>query len=266
VDSGKVAQFQSQVWDFYSSHRRSLPWRDDPSGYEVFVSEIMLQQTQVNRVIPKYHSWLKQFESFDQLRCASVADLVQAWQGLGYNRRVLWMRQSAEIITSEYGGRLPRDPDLLRRLPGIGPNTAGSLVAFAYNIPVVFIETNIRRVYIHEFFSGSDRVPDSSILELVSKTLDDQRPREWYYALMDLGADLAQRVTNPNSRSRHYGLQSKFEGSIRQLRGEVLRKMLDGRSDEKSMEIADPRLGGVLDDLVHEGFLEIQSGQYRLVK
>jgi A/G-specific adenine glycosylase len=226
----------------------------------------MLQQTQVKRVIPKYHSWLKQFDSFEQLRCASVADLVQAWQGLGYNRRVLWMRQSAEIIVGEYGGRLPRDPGLLQQLPGIGPNTAGSLVAFAHNIPVVFIETNIRRVYIHEFFPDSDRVSDSSILGLVGKSLDYRRPREWYYALMDMGADLAGRVPNPNRRSRHYGLQSKFEGSIRQLRGEVLRRMVDGRGNERSIGIADPRLGAVLADLVHEGFLEVQRGQYRLVK
>ena len=252
---------------FYHEHgRHDLPWRTDVSAYGVFVSEIMLQQTQVSRVVMKYPQWLARFGSFEALAAASVADVIAAWQGLGYNRRALRLREAAQMVVREFGGVLPSDPAELVRLPGVGANTAGSVAAFAYDEPVVFIETNIRRVFIHGFFADQPDVHDKQLLPLIEEALEREHPREWYWALMDYGADLAKRVENPNRRSKHYAVQSKFEGSARQLRGEVLRQLLGGRKRLVELEIDDGRLPEVMAALVKEGFVTQTTDTFGLAK
>lgn len=226
----------------------------------------MLQQTQVSRVLVKYAEWLSVFPDMAALAGASVADVTRAWQGLGYNRRGLWLRHAAQMIVADYGGILPRDPAELVKLPGIGPNTAGSVAAFAYDEPVVFIETNIRRVFLHEFFADREDVSDKELMPLIAKALDTDSPREWYWALMDYGADLARRVENPNRRSKHYAVQSKFEGSLRQVRGEVLRQLLSGGRRLEEFEIADERLPMVLEALQRDGFIRKQGQRWQLVE
>ena len=265
MDNFKYEAFREKVWDFYRDHGRDLPWRHDPTPYQVFVSEVMLQQTQASRVLVKYPEWLRVFPDFGALAGASVGEVVAAWQGMGYNRRALWLQRAAGMVVGEFGGVLPRDPAVLVRLPGIGLNTAGSIAAFAYEEPTVFIETNIRRVFIHEFFGDRDDVADSELRPLIEGAMDRENPREWYYALMDYGADLAKRVPNPNRRSKHYAMQSKFEGSLRQLRGEVLRQLLDGAKLRGEFVVTDERLDGVLADLVKEGFIICgEDGRYGL--
>jgi len=256
--------FRDQIWDFYHDHGRDLPWRHSPAPYQVFISEIMLQQTQVSRVLVKYADWMEVFPDFEPLASASVAELLAAWQGLGYNRRALWLQRAAQAVVGEYAGRLPGDPAELVKLPGIGPNTAGSIAAFAYETPTVFIETNIRRVFIHEFFADRDDVADVELRPLIEATLDREHPREWYYALMDYGAYLAKHVPNPNRRSKHYNVQSKFEGSLRQIRGEVLRQLLERPRSEAEFDIADKRLGDVLAALTKEGFIACSGDVYVL--
>jgi A/G-specific adenine glycosylase len=236
------------------------------SAYGVLVSELMLQQTQVSRVLVKYPQWLAQFGSFEALAAASVAEVIEAWQGLGYNRRALRLREAAQMVMREFGGVLPRDPDVLMKLPGVGANTAGSVAAFAYDEPVVFIETNIRRVFIHEFFADQAEVHDKELVPLIAEALDREQPREWYWALMDYGADLAKRVENPNRRSKHYAVQSKFEGSARQLRGQVLRQLLGGRKRLTQLDIADERLPAVMAGLVQEGFVTQTTDTFGLAK
>ncbi|MDB5179241.1 MAG: HhH-GPD family protein [Patescibacteria group bacterium] len=281
-----MGPFWELVWDFYHEHGRDLPWRHDPTPYQVVVSEVMLQQTQVSRVLERYPRWLARFGGFEALAAASVVEVLEEWQGMGYNRRALWLRRLAQMVTRDFGGELPRDPAVLMTLPGIGPNTAGSVVAFAYDAPVVFIETNIRRVFIHHYeelissFGGSvgdlsgqrtlsvsppEVVSDAQLRPLIEAALDREYPREWYYALMDYGADLAKRVPNPNRRSKHYAVQSKFEGSVRQLRGEVLRQLVAGsKTAEELARLGDHRLDGVLTTLTKEGFITATDGLYRL--
>ncbi|HVQ43692.1 MAG TPA: A/G-specific adenine glycosylase [Candidatus Saccharimonadia bacterium] len=274
MDERVIVDFRERVWEFYREQGRDLPWRREVTPYGVFVSEVMLQQTQVSRVLGHWPRWLERFGSFEALAAASVAEVVEAWQGLGYNRRALWLREAAQMVVREFGGVLPRDPAELVRLPGIGPNTAGSIAAFAYDEPVVFIETNIRRVFLHEFFEDSpalcasypDGVPDAVLRPLIEAALDRQHPREWYWALMDYGADLAKRVVNPNRRSRHYAVQSTFAGSVRQLRGEVLRRLLDGPKRVRELGIGDERLPAVLAALVREGFLIEKGDTFGLAK
>lgn len=219
----------------------------------------MLQQTQVSRVLERYPRWLARFPSFEELAQALVIEVLDEWQGMGYNRRPLWLHRVALIVAGEYQGVLPTDPAELVKLPGIGPNTAGSIAAFAFNAPVVFIETNIRRVFIHEFFNDEVDITDKQLLPLIEQALDREHPREWYYALMDYGSYLAKQVPNPNRRSRHYSVQSKFEGSLRQLRGEVLRRLLEERELPQ-----DGRLQGVLDQLVKEGFIVQDKNHVRI--
>jgi A/G-specific adenine glycosylase len=258
-----LSKFRQLVWDHYRTSARPMPWRDDPTPYHVVVSEIMLQQTRVPRVLQKYPQFLAVFPDFPALAAARVVDLLAVWQGMGYNRRALYLHQLAQAVVAEHGGQLPDDPAILRRLPGIGPGTAGAIAAFAFNAPVVFIETNIRRVFIHHFFADTDGVRDAELLPLIERTLDHTNPREWYYALMDYGSHLATTIPNPNRRSHHYTRQSRFEGSDRQIRGAIVRLLLEfpvlTAQDVVNRFPSDPpeRIMRILDQLTAEGFLSL---------
>jgi A/G-specific adenine glycosylase len=243
-----------------------MPWRVNRTPYRVFVSEIMLQQTSVARVLPRYAAFLRAFPSFRQLAGASIQEVMSAWKGLGYNRRALALRQSARQITSTFHGRLPRTVEELVRLPGVGHATASAVIVYAFNIPLVFIETNVRRVFLHQYFPDQGSVPDSLVAPLVEKTLDRKNPREWYYALMDYGTSLSGGRQNPNRRSRGYKVQSRFEGSLRQLRGRILSVIIEKKSASRQQieaELgAEPRLPQALGQLEEEGFLRFRGGRY----
>ena len=260
----EIAAFRDKVWDFYRDHGRELDWRHDPTPYQVVVSELMLQQTQVARVAERYPRWLRRFPSFEILAGASVVEVLGEWQGMGYNRRALYLHRIAQAVMNDYGGILPTEPDELLKFPGIGLNTAGSIAAFASDAPVVFIETNIRRVFIHEFFHVGDEISDKQLMPLIEQALDSENPREWYYALMDYGSYLAKTVANPNRRSKHHVVQSKFEGSKRQVRGEVLRQLMAG--SRPSFDIDDPRLKEVLLALESEGFIVVKDQIYSIAE
>ncbi|MEK7519955.1 MAG: A/G-specific adenine glycosylase [Patescibacteria group bacterium] len=219
-----IRTFQKTVWRHYRRHgRHDMVWRKNITPYRVVVSEVMLQQTQVARVTHKLRPFVRMFPSFRSLARAPLSRVLAAWQGLGYNRRALMLKRLAQTVVREHGGILPRDPVMLAALPGIGFATAGSIAAFAFQEPVAFIETNIRRVFIHFFFPHKKSVHDSDILKIVQKTVDTKNPREWYFALMDYGAWLARaEKENPNRKSAHYQRQPKFEGSDRQVRGRIL--------------------------------------------
>jgi len=223
LDRAQITAFRRTLRAFYKKNRRDLPWRRTTDPYKILVSEIMLQQTQVSRVIPKYDAWLARFPNLKKLAAASLSDVLSMWKGLGYNRRGLALHKIAQILIAEKRP-LPRTADALIALPAIGPNTAGSIMAFAYNEPTIFIETNVRTVFIHHFWKAtSRRTPtDKEILKLVAQTIDRKNPREWYYALMDYGTHLKKTVGNTSRRSAAYRTQTKFEGSNRQLRAALL--------------------------------------------
>jgi A/G-specific adenine glycosylase len=222
----KLSSFRDFIWAFYEKEGRIFEWRNVDNPYYVLVSEIMLQQTQTYRVEPKYQAFIAEFPSIEDLAQASLRDVLGMWQGLGYNRRGKFLHQTAQLIMSEFGGAIPDNPELLVTLPGIGKNTAGSVSAFAFNKPTIFIETNIRTVFIHSFFKDQDAVHDNLIMPLIEQTLDLENPREWYYALMDYGVHLKKMMPNPSRRSKHHVVQSKFEGSDRQIRGAIIRALV----------------------------------------
>jgi len=227
LSARRVAAFRKIVYDYYKRHGRDLPWRETTDPYRILVSEVMLQQTQAPRVLLKYKEFLDRFPDVAALAAAPLSHVLSAWQGLGYNRRALMLKQAAERIVAHHAGVVPRNVEALVSLPGIGPATARAVMAFAFNEPVILIETNIRAVFIHHFFSGEESIPDSSLIPLVEKTLDRNNPGKWYNALMDYGTFLKRVHANPARRSAHHQRQSPFEGSVRQVRGAVIRLILE---------------------------------------
>lgn len=261
------SEFQEIIWDHYRVHKRSFPWRETHDPYRILVSEIMLQQTQTDRVVPKYEAFLQAFPTAQDLAKAPPAEVLRLWQGLGYNRRALNLQRAAQTVIGEYGGVFPESPLELQRLPGLGPYTAGAVAAFAFNRPVAIIETNIRRIYLHFFFPDAEEVSDKDLMPLIEETVDQKNPREWYYALMDYGSQLPKKVANPNRRSKHYTVQSKFAGSIRQARGRILALLLEtGRQSRDQLGAAtslEPeKIDTALQGLLKDGLLTDTEGLY----
>lgn len=229
-------RLERELWSYYDAHGRDkLPWRTRPTPYRVVVSEIMLQQTQVARVEEYFRDWMKKYPSWKALSEAPLREVLLSWQGLGYNRRGKYLHDIAQIVSKEYGGRLPSDRASLEALPGIGHYTAGSIRAFAFDELDEFLETNIRTVLFYHFYQYQKQsiksVTDSELLAVLKKyiahdTRAQENPREFYYAMMDYGAYLKKTVGNLNKQSKSYARQSRFEGSRRQLRAGILRYVL----------------------------------------
>lgn len=224
---------------------RDLPWRRTYDPYAIWISEVMLQQTQVSRVDGRWQRWLERFPTVDALAAAAPSDVLEEWQGLGYNRRALSVHRAAQAI-SEAGGVFPQDPKELVKLPGIGPATAAGIRAFAFNLHGVYLETNVRTVFLHELYPQAEGVPDSELVPLIELTcpasvedaadaVAELTPRSWYYALLDYGAYLKKTIPNPSRRSKSHVKQSRFEGSHRQKRAELLRVLL-AHKDEGGAE------------------------------
>ena len=272
MNSRNKQSFQNIVRDFYLEHgRHDLPWRQPESdggfdAYKIMVSEVMLQQTQVPRVIPKFNDFVRRFPTIDSLAKAELGVALRAWSGLGYNRRAKFLHQAARQIKQNYTGNISQDPAELMKLPGIGPNTAAAIVAYSFNQPVAFIETNIRTVFIHHFFNGQTAVTDKAILKMVQTTLDHDNPRIWYWSLMDYGAYLKQTIGNLNKASSTYSKQSTFHGSRRQIRGQIIRLLGEHTQLETALAklVNDDRLPDVLQELVNEGLVHKRRDQFSL--
>lgn len=236
---------------------RDLPWRRTRDPYKIWLSEVMLQQTQVARVETRWQEWLDRFPTVGDLAAAPVSDVLAAWQGMGYNRRALSLKKAAETIAQEYDGAFPRSVKELVALPGIGPATAQGIRSFAFDLPGVYLETNVRTVVLHHLFPDASEVSDKELtpiveatcpaavctdeadeatvrLQLAGRFADPQdardTPRAWYYAMLDYGAYLKKTVPNPSRRAKAYTRQSKFEGSRRQKRAEAVRMLLEAQA------------------------------------
>lgn len=267
-----ISTFRHTVYNWYYAHgRHTLPWRTSYDPYHTLVSEIMLQQTQVDRVIDKFSAFITRFPTIQSLAAAPLDAVFAQWQGLGYNRRAKALRETAERITTEFHGTVPDTPELLQTFPGIGPATAASIAAFAFNKPTLFLETNIRTVFIHHFLADKPAVHDDDILPIALAALDRRNPRKWYSALMDYGTMLKKEVGNLSRKSTLYKKQSPFIGSNRQLRGNTLR-FLVGKQKASAHAVA-TALGSellsvttILDTLVKEGLLAREKQCYRIAR
>lgn len=274
--SASLRSFVSHVSEEGKRLYRDLPWRHIDDPYGVLVSEVMLQQTQVSRVMSKWAQFMALFPTLDALAAADTALVLETWQGLGYNRRALALKKTAEICSQTYGGHLPDTYEALVRLPGIGPATAAGVLAFAYNKPAMYLETNVRTVFLYEFFPDEDQVSDKALIPLVEATCPKTDVRDWYYALLDYGAHLKTSVGNHSRRSATYTRQSKFEGSRRQKRAEIVRLVLaEPGIDHETLSsklnasenlhgreaVDEDTLSSIISDLLAEGFFhETQTG------
>ncbi|MBN1498036.1 MAG: A/G-specific adenine glycosylase [Spirochaetes bacterium] len=259
-----VRRFRSIIYAYFRKHARDFPWRRTDDPYRILVSEIMLQQTQTGRVTEKYLEFIRAFPAVQDLARAPLRDVLAVWQGMGYNRRARYLHELAIRIVEAHDGVIPDSPGELVALPGIGRATAASICAFAFNRPVVFIETNIRAVFIHFFLHDREGVSDDDILPLAAATLDRNHPHRWYSALMDYGAMLKKRHPNPSRKSAHHAKQKPFAGSRRELRGEALRTVLAQpgitvRRLATAVRRPEDEVVSVVDDMVREGLVRKQG-------
>ena len=246
-------------------------------------------------------AWLDRFPTVHSLAQAAPSDVLDAWQGMGYNRRALALHKAAQRLVEDWDGEFPRDTRDLVALPGIGPATAQGIRSFAFDLPGVYLETNVRTVFLHHFFPDVPSVPDRELVPLIQAAcpaapgaaadevapfavpLDDaDTPRAWYYALLDYGAYLKKTLPNPSRRSAGYSRQSKFEGSRRQKRAHIVRMLLAARDGQPAgitlveavagvnkMEAAAGRepvgcdfIAGILADLEREGFCRAEGERW----
>ncbi len=234
-----IAEFRRTILFHYDqAGRHNLPWRKTRDPYKILVSEIMLQQTQVDRVTPKYLAFVKRFPNVASLAAAPFAEVLGLWSGLGYNRRALFLHRAAKAVVADFEGTMPKDRESLLSLPGVGPYTASAVATFAYDHPQVFIETNIRSVFIHAFFPNDGAVSDRDILVYIERALPADHFRQWYWALMDYGAYIKKAFGNPSRKSAHHAKQSPFEGSLRKIRGALIRTITKRRRMSREELIA----------------------------
>lgn len=263
-------------------HYRDLPWRNLDDAFSVLVSEVMLQQTQVVRVMDYWPRFMRRFPTIDALAAAASYDVLALWQGLGYNRRALGLKRTADVCAAQWQGRLPSTVDELVRLPGVGPATAAGVVAFAYNEPAVYVETNVRTVFLHELFPEREGVTDKELAPYVrdaggAAARVGVSPRVWNYALLDYGAHLKARHPNPSRRSAHYARQGAFAGSHREKRSYVLQCVLARPEGIERVEVKsaldeherqsgrdgldDEAFEAIVDELRAEGFFRLSGGR-----
>ncbi len=268
IHHNTIRSFRKKVYTFYESNGRgALPWRKTKNPYRIMVSEIMLQQTQVDRVIQKYKEFLKVFPTIQALADAPKESLLKVWQGLGYNRRALFLQKAAQLVVSEFKGKMPLTEDDMVLLPGIGPATASAICAYAYNQPVAYVETNIRAVIIYHFFKESGSVSDAELFPIIEQCIDHENPRQWYSALMDYGTYLKKKYKNPARKSKHHIVQSKFKGSDREIRGAILRILLaQGLMEEEALITKlgcdEERFHPIVEGLLKESFVSYNQNKY----
>lgn len=259
----EIDDFRSAVWAYYKERARTnLPWRKTKDPYKILVSEVMLQQTQVPRVIDKYKEFLNLFPTVHVLANARLSDVLKAWNGLGYNRRAKYLHEAAQAIAHQYGGSV-KDATSAKKLPGVGPYTKAAVRIFAFNEPHTVIETNVRAAYIHHFFPDKEHVYDKEIVPYIEKAAEGQDPREWHWALMDYGVYIKKTHQNPARKSKSYARQSKFEGSMRQVRGAILRALHEGKSIQELL-YDQKRMKAALESLQKDGLIAKQGKGWRI--
>jgi A/G-specific adenine glycosylase len=215
-----ILLFQEKIFTWYRKNKRDLPWRKTRDPYKILISEVMSQQTQIIRVIPKYEAWLERFPSISSLATASVKEVLKYWSGLGYNRRALNLQKAAQVIVKEYGGVFPKEIEELVKLPGLGKYTASAVACFAFDAQIPIIDTNIRKVITHEFFQGE--LPQEKVVEQVARQiLPNDQAYEWNQALMDYTSLALKDKKIPIAK------QSHFLSSNRYYRGQTIKLLLE---------------------------------------
>ena len=265
ISPAKIKAFQDKILKFYEDGNRSLPWRQTSDPYKIMVSEIMLQQTQAARVAPKFEAWIKAFPTPQKLAQAKLADVLAHWQGLGYNSRAKRLQDAAKIIVEQFGGKVPRTPEELLTLPGIGPYTSRSVLIFAHNDNLATVDTNIRRILIHDFNIPED-TSDKELFAIAQQLVPKGKSRDYHNALMDYGATI---VTARKTGIKPKTQQSTFKGSVRYYRGKILKHLLAHKSItpkqlEKEFTQTPKPINDIAQSLINEGLLVKTRKGYEL--
>ncbi|MCF7944555.1 MAG: A/G-specific adenine glycosylase [Spirochaetia bacterium] len=261
-----IGNFRALIYAYYSNFGRKFPWRETQDPYRILLSEMMLQQTQTDRVLPKYIQFLETYPDIKALVKADISELITLWKGLGYNRRALALVRIAKTVVEKWDGQIPEDEKLLRSLYMVGPATAAAIRAFSFTKPSLYLETNIRRVLLYFFFYGAEEVKDAQLYDLLEHIMDEKDPKHWYYALMDYGVFLKKVIPNPNRRSAHYTRQAQFKNSNREIRGKLLDLLIskgDVQFEDINAELnySEERLLNCLNSLINEGFISVSQSK-----
>jgi A/G-specific adenine glycosylase len=264
IPQEKIKRFQQKVFWFYQHYGRQLPWRNTTDPYQILVSELMLQQTQVPRVVPYYEQWIVRWPTLDALASASRKDVLKAWIGLGYNTRAVNLHKAVQKIAAEFDGDVIAAMNQYKEIPGVGRYTAHAVQIFSTNADLVTVDTNIRRIFIAEFHLAED-LSTRELWVVAKACLPRGRSREWHNALMDYGA-LHQTAKKTGIRSTSQ--QSQFDGSDRQMRAAVLRFLLSGPSSfdaiQRVVRGEERRLKKILGKMVDEELLVMQKKCYQV--
>ena len=260
----RIQEFQKKVFSFYKKYGRELPWRKTTDPYKILLSELMLQQTQVNRVILYYEKWISRWPTIHALASASLAEVLQAWMGLGYNTRAINLHKAARKIVAEFNNDVLEAMKQYKEIPGVGRYTSQAVQIFSTNANLVTVDTNIRRIFIKEF-NLPEKVSDKALWELAERCLPRGKSRDWHNALMDYGAlFLTAKKTGIKPKTQ----QSQFEGSDRQIRARILRCLLKEKMSlselEKTVRIEQIRLRQILDKMMNEKIIMTKNNSYQL--
>jgi A/G-specific adenine glycosylase len=286
ISSQTKSAFQKKILDWYTENKRDLPWRTTREPYRILISEIMSQQTQLLRVVPKYNAWIEKFPKIEFLANAKLSDVLQYWSGLGYNRRALNLKKTAEIIVEKYHCKFPQSEAELKSLPGIGKYTARAVLCFAFDKQITVVDTNVRKVIMTQIINlgigdvsklsladGYSGARDFGIKEHVIEDIAEQllpkgRAYEWNQALMDYAAAVLKNEKIPIPK------QSKFTGSRRYFRGQILKLLLQNKSmslfelgpllKKDYSENESEWLQKILEELMQEGFIVCRDNKISL--
>lgn len=218
-------EFHTYIFSWWETHKRDLPWRHTRDPYHILVSEVMLQQTQVSRVLPKYDEFFRAFPDVFALSHASPAKLLTIWKGLGYNRRALYLKRAAEAVVREYNGIFPIEESQLVKLPGLGRYTARALMVFAFEKDVAMVDTNIRQIITHFFYN--DVSQKEKIIEDMADTLVPLgKSWQWHQALMDYGSLELTKMKRPDKPRK---ASVPFKDSNRYFRGKIVDRLREGQ-------------------------------------
>jgi A/G-specific adenine glycosylase len=252
ISKKDIQRFQQKILEFYQKNKRDLPWRKTTDPYHILVSEFMLQQTQVSRVVEYYNKWMESWPTVNNLASEEYKNVLQSWMGLGYNRRAMYLHNTAKIIVKDFDSDVLNAVNHYENLPGIGLYTSKAIQIFAANADIATVDTNIRRILISEF-DLNENISENDLFSLAQLCLPHGKSRDWHNALMDYGA---MYLTSRKSGIKPKTQQSRFKGSDRQIRGQILRLLL--KEDHSfyelhhQIQVNDTRLTGILDKMIHE--------------
>ena len=255
----QVTRLRQHILSWYKKHKRDLPWRKTKDPYKILISEVMLQQTQVDRVVAYYERWLKALPTFEKLFRVSTKKLLTLWSGLGYNNRVLRLRALAGVVIKDHKAKLPKTYEQLIRLPGIGDYTANAILAFAFNKSVPVMDTNIRRVLIHEL-KLSEKISLDELKIISLQLIPKEKSCIWHNALMDYGALFK---TARRTGIKPLSQQGAFVGSNREVRGFITKELT--QKDSLPMNVVkknfpDKDVVVIVNKMVEDGLVQVKDG------